>query len=649
MPEGRPDDVLLGGDTTRMCPDCGHGFVGERHEGCPGTKKPASSASNLMGSTTDPTIIPSAASSPNAQTKQRLDDMPAEVQPFAEDPGRKVNQYVLVKQIGKGGMGTVWKAWDRKLTRWVAVKFLLAQEDEDVLRFQREAKLAARLRHPNIAPIYEVGEAAGGVAGQSARHYLAMEFIDGTSMASALELPLREKLEIFQKVAAGVEAAHKGGVVHRDLKPQNVMLTTDKWPYVMDFGLAKALQTESNLSVSGAVMGTPAYMPPEQAQGHLDQIDAQSDVYSLGATMYAVVCKKQPFTGQSPMEVLMKVCKDEPPKPRSLIADLPEPVERMILKAMSKEKADRYASAGALADDIKRFLSEGEVGAQGPSSIRTAARRAKGNPWPLVAGAAVLIAAVAGGFVMLRKPPSAPPPTAPPVAVVPAPPPPPPPGPAAPDPEELKRREKEDREQKWINEWLGIRQKVNFDFWAPGDAALGPKAVELLGKLDADASVRDVADETEWLMNQARTVLRQAQSLGTDRAQALKVVGWCDVMGPALKGSPKLASASGMVEQSRTIAAKIASFRGSVTLKLFVGPFAEVVRVSREGTNLTLAAKATPLVVPNVEIGDFEVELSHPQHGKKVEKIPASKLKDGKTYVLSGRLQDAQLRLTEQP
>ena len=642
MPEGQGqnDDLLLGGDTTRKCPDCGGAFTGATHEGCPATKKPSTSAGsspNLMGSTTDPTIIPTASSGPAAQTKQRLDDMPAEVQPFAEDPGRKVNQYVLVKQIGKGGMGTVWKAWDRKLTRWVAVKFLLAQEDEDVLRFQREAKLAARLRHPNIAPIYEVGEAAPNMAGQSARHYLAMEFIDGTSMANALELPLREKLEIFHKVASGVEAAHKGGVVHRDLKPQNVMLTSDKWPYVMDFGLAKALQTESNLSVSGAVMGTPAYMPPEQAQGHLDQIDAQSDVYSLGATMYAVLCKKQPFTGQSPMEVLMKVCKDEPPRPRTIDAEIPEPVERIIVKAMSKEKGDRYASAGAMAEDVKRFLVEGDVGADAPK------RRSKKGPLPVVAGIAVVVALIAGGVMMFRKP--DPPPPAPPAVINP---PTPPPGPAAPDPEEVKRREREAREQKWINDWLGIRQKLNFDFWTPGDAALGAKTTELLGKLDAEASVRDAADESEWVINQARSVLQQAQSLGKDRDRALKVVGWCDLMTPAMKGSPKLASGLALVEQSRGIAAKIAAFKGSVTLKLFVGPFAEVLKVTRDGAPLALSAKSTPLVIPNVEIGDFEVELQHPQHGKKAHKIPASTLKDGKTYVLSGQLKDA-LRLTEQP
>jgi serine/threonine-protein kinase len=157
-------------------------------------------------------------------------------------------------------MGTVWKAWDRNLTRWVAIKFLLASDEDGVARFRREAQLAARLRHPNIAAIYEVGSAPSKQRGSATDHYLAMEFVDGQTLAAAkLEVP--EALEIFLQVAKAMEAAHRGGVIHRDLKPANIMITREKWPYVMDFGLAKALETESSLSASGAIMGTPAFMP----------------------------------------------------------------------------------------------------------------------------------------------------------------------------------------------------------------------------------------------------------------------------------------------------------------------------------------------------------------------------------------------------
>src|SRR6185436_9423175 len=140
--------------------------------------------------------------------------------------------------------------------------------------------------------------------------YLAMEYIDGQTLGSA-KLTLPETLEIFHRVAKAMDAAHRGGVIHRDLKPANIMITQDKWPYVMDFGLAKALETESSLSVSGAVMGTPAYMPPEQAEGRIDEIDAQSDVYSLGATLYSVLLGRPPFSAQNVMSLLRKVSQEQ--------------------------------------------------------------------------------------------------------------------------------------------------------------------------------------------------------------------------------------------------------------------------------------------------------------------------------------------------
>ncbi len=335
-----PEDV-----TNRMCTACGAAYTGETHKDCP------SSASTLRKP---------------PSSKSRLDEIPAEAAPWAATPGRQLNQYILVQQIGKGGMGAVWKAWDRRLTRWVAIKFLLASQDEDIFRFQREAKLAARLRHPNIAPIYEVGEAEPQQAGQSSCHYLAMEYIDGMPLGGA-KLSVEQCLDLFVKIAQGVDAAHKSGIIHRDLKPANVMLTSEGWPYVMDFGLAKALSTDSSISVSGAVLGTPAYMPPEQAQGKLEMVDARSDVYSLGATMYAVLARKQPFAGDSAMEVLMKVCTEEPPPPRTLNPEIPAEVETIILKAMAKKREDRYPSAGALAEDLRRYLTHQPIAARPPA------------------------------------------------------------------------------------------------------------------------------------------------------------------------------------------------------------------------------------------------------------------------------------------
>ncbi len=612
--------------TTKVCGDCGSSYAGESHKDC---KSSASGSANKKGA---------------ASSKSRIDDIPEEARQFEGDLSRQINQYILVKQIGKGGMGTVWKGWDRKLTRWVAIKFLIVSDDEDVLRFQREAKLAARLRHPNIAPIYEVGEAPATQAGQSTRHYLAMEYIDGSTMAAAINLPMNELLDIFMKVAQGIEAAHKAGVVHRDLKPQNVMLTSDRWPYVMDFGLAKAIQAESSLSVSGAIMGTPAYMPPEQAQGRLDAIDGQTDIYSLGATMYAVLCKKQPFTGQTPMEILMKVCKDEPAPPRSHNPEIPEQVEAIILKAMSKEKADRYPTAHALAEDLKRHLSNQEVEARSPSSIKLAARQMKRNVWPLVAGLAVLLAGGVTAAVLLKKPPPVqPPPAQPAVVVNPAP----VPAPVA-VPVEDKAAKKE---AAWRNAWLEVRDLLDHDDWKPGDATLAERARKLLASLNTEAPLRE-PDVRDWCSNQAdkaeTRLSRLSGGIEEKRAAAAHIVGWCDTFAAAGKGVEALKRTMDSVAKTRAEAAKIADYKGSFTLRVIVGPYAEVTKFKRGGKDVPLAQRATPLVVANLEIGDYEIELAHPQLGKKSVKLAAAQLKDGRAVLLSGRLQDPQLRVTEQ-
>ncbi|HXX92866.1 MAG TPA: serine/threonine-protein kinase, partial [Planctomycetota bacterium] len=569
-----------------------------------------------------------------------------------------------------GGMGTVWKAWDKKLTRWVAIKFLLATEEEDIARFQREAKLAARLRHPNIAPIYEVGEAPAAAVGSQARHYLAMEFIDGMSMASATNLPINELIDIFMKVAQGMEAAHKAGVVHRDLKPQNIMLTSDKWPYVMDFGLAKALQAESSLSVSGAVMGTPAYMPPEQAQGQLDQVDGQSDVYSLGATMYSVLCKKQPFTGQTPMEILMKLCKEDPVPPRKQNPEIPEAVEKIILKAMAKEKIDRYTSALMLADDLKKFLNNEEISARGPSSLKLAARRAKKNVWPIVA---LLLVVVGGGtiaFLLTRPKPEVKPPDRPAdtSGIVTRPP------PADEDPaEKAKRLEREkadadrqarlekeaaDRQKKldeeaaakkaqeakeaaWLDDWLNkIKPGIAFSVWKPGDAALADLTKQAFKKMATDASKLDALNAVDFVRSQVQEAVSASTSLGKDRERALRLIGWCEMITAASQGIDRLKPLVESLVSAKGTAVKVTDYKGTFTLQLQIGPFAEITRFSREGKDLPLSKKFTPLKLPDLEIGEYDLELTNPQLGKKQIRFGIKDLKDGRTYLISGQMSD---------
>jgi len=577
----------------------------------------------------------------STNNKSRLDDIPADALPFVDDPTKQLGSYILVKLIGKGGMGAVWKAWDKKLTRWVAIKFLLVSDEEDVMRFQREAKLAARLRHPNIAPIYEVGEAPATHAGDQTRHYLAMEYIDGQTMSSATNLPIPEILDLFMKVAQGIEAAHKAGVVHRDLKPANIMLTTDKWPYVMDFGLAKAIQGESSLSVSGAVMGTPAYMPPEQAQGQLDKIDAQSDVYSLGATMYAVLCKKQPFTGQTPMEILMKVCKDEPPSLKSHNPEIPDEVEKIVLKAMAKEKSDRYASSQALADDLKRFLTNQEIEAKGPSSLKLAAKRVKRNVWPLIVGVLVLVAGGAIALLALRKPP-------PPVVIKdPTPPAQNPTINPLPPPEDTAGR----KAAEWYRTWLKLTEALDYDDWKPGDAGLSDRVNKHLTGLKANAPFRE-GDIYDWFDRQVSRAESQLSRLGggiDKQAAAARIVAWCETVQAAAKGQDFIRKHAETAARVRGSAARIANYKGNFVLRILVGPYAEVTKLTRNGKDVPLSQRVTPLVLGGLEIGDYEVELSHPQLEKKTVKITEKQLKDGKAYQISGRFQDAKLRVTELP
>jgi len=584
--------------TTKRCPGCGETFSGETHKQC---------------------VTPGGTVKRSPSSKSRLDDIPAEALPFDVDPGRQLNQYLLVKQIGKGGMGTVWKAWDRKLTRWVAIKFLVATEEEDIARFQREAKLAARLRHPNIAPIYEVGEEPARQAGQTPRHYLAMEYIDGQSMSSAAtNLPMNVLLEIFLKITQGIEAAHKAGVVHRDLKPQNIMLTSDGWPYVMDFGLAKALQTESSISVSGAVMGTPAYMPPEQAQGELDKVDAQSDVYSLGATIYAVLCKKQPFAGKNPMEVLMKVCKDDPPSPRSINPQIPESIEAIILKAMSKEKADRYASASALGEDLKRYLSDEEVTARGPTSLQLAARKMRRNVWPVVC--ALLLAVLAAGAVAVatRKPRRKDPPPTPVVS---------------PDVGLEKIAQ-------WKREWQEERKKIRYSSFKGDEPGLAPAIREhLSGLKDLPAvEANEIKDWFQGELSEARRDVAEweprppAERLKR-RGDAERVVRWCDTLQAALAGVDELAKAADEAAALRQQALPLSLYRGTFTLRVFVMD-ARVTALRKAGAPLSLAGDPATPYVSLLDVDDYEVEIAHAQGN---ETVALKGVAAGRVYTVVGK------------
>ncbi len=264
------------------------------------------------------------------------------------------DRYELLDLLGMGGMGAVYKARDRRLDRTLAIKFLRCVDPNLTLRFLREARAQARIDHPNICRVYEVGEVSG-------RAYIALQFVDGEPLHHvASRMSLDEKIAVMRDVAAAVHEAHRLGIVHRDLKPANVMVERTEggcwFPVVMDFGLASEATVEAGITESGTLLGTPAYMSPEQARGDVRAVDRRSDIYSLGASLYELLTGQPPFSTTALAQVLAQVIHDDPPAPRSLVPTLPVDLETITLKCLAKDPAERYPSARALADDLGRYL-----------------------------------------------------------------------------------------------------------------------------------------------------------------------------------------------------------------------------------------------------------------------------------------------------
>ena len=291
--------------------------------------------------------------------------------------------YTLVGELGRGGMGVVYKAEQTKLKRLVALKMVLggavagAQQFE---RFRAEAEAVARLQHPNIVQIYEVGEHDG-------LPFFSLEYCAGGSLAQRLDgtpLPTREAATLVETMARAMHAAHARHIVHRDLKPANVLLSGDGTPKITDFGLAKKLDETAVLTQSGAVMGTPSYMPPEQALGKNKELGPAADIYSLGAILYELLTGRPPFKGATAMDTLLQVATNEPVPPSRLQPKLPPDIETICLKCLEKSSSRRYSSAQALAEDLHRYLA-GE-----PILARPAGRLERCGKWarrrPALAG-----------------------------------------------------------------------------------------------------------------------------------------------------------------------------------------------------------------------------------------------------------------------
>lgn len=314
-------------------------------------------------------------------------------------PRQNWDRYELVGMLGKGGMGRVFKAFDPRLKRHVALKFILGESPDLIRRFVREAQAQARVDHENVCKIFEVNQ-------EGDKPYIAMQFVDGKTLNRLTnEMTLHEKVAVIRDVCEGIHAAHRLGLIHRDIKPGNIMVERreDGWhPYVMDFGLAKPMHSAEHTQI-GLIMGTPAYMSPEQASGSRS-LDRRSEVYSLGATLYAAVSGRPPFEGETPMEVLSNIASKDPQPIRHHDKSVPRELETIIFKCLEKEPGDRYDSARLLADDLQRFLDGEPIQAKPPTISYVLGKRIRKNPVSFaIAALGIVLSLAVGGFALQSR------------------------------------------------------------------------------------------------------------------------------------------------------------------------------------------------------------------------------------------------------
>src|SRR5262245_10574872 len=312
----------------------------------------------------------------------------------------RLGSYELLEKIAQGGMGVVYKARHTGLDRIVALKMIrsgVLATPKDVERFQREARSAAKLHHPNIVTIHDIGE-------QDGQHYYTMDFVLGENLSErARTKPFspRQAAEITAGVAAAIHYAHQSGVLHRDIKAANVILAPEQQPRVLDFGLALILADDSTLTQTGTPVGSPPYMPPEQAAGQAGRIDARSDVYGLGALLYELLSGHPPFRAASTMETLRLVLENEVVPPRRLNPALPSDLETICLKCLEKDPDRRYQTAQELGEELRRFIRDEPILARPPSAAYLLQKAWQRNKVVYTAGAAVATALAVGMGVSL--------------------------------------------------------------------------------------------------------------------------------------------------------------------------------------------------------------------------------------------------------
>jgi tRNA A-37 threonylcarbamoyl transferase component Bud32 len=312
-------------------------------------------------------------------------------------PGARVRyfgDYEILEEIARGGMGVVYKARQLSLNRTVALKMILAGQlatPEARQRFRTEAEAAANLQHPNIVAIHEVGEHEG-------HQYYSMDFVAGKNLGELVrENPLSagQAASYVKTIAEAVHFAHQRGTLHRDLKPQNVLIDADDRPRITDFGLAKRVEADSGVTRTGDVVGSPSYMPPEQAGSRPDRVGPHSDVYSLGAVLYELLTGRPPFRGATSWETICQVLQTPPVSPRKLNPAVPQDLETICLKCLEKEPERRYHSTQELAAELDRFLKHEPIQARPISLMRRSEFWARRHPWAIASVASFLVIGLA--------------------------------------------------------------------------------------------------------------------------------------------------------------------------------------------------------------------------------------------------------------
>jgi serine/threonine protein kinase len=334
----------------------------------------------------------------------------------------KIGRYEIKSELGRGGMATVYLAYDPSFEREVAIKVLPREMLHDLqflARFEREIKMVAGLEHPSIVPVYDVGEDNG-------QPYFVMRFMTGGSLSNLIangKISIEDTARIVERIAKGLAYAHKKGIIHRDLKPDNILFDDNGDPFISDFGIAKLIESTSSLTGSG-VIGTPAYMSPEQAQGN--EIDSRSDIYGLGVIVYQMLSGKQPYNADTPMGVVVKHITEPVPEILSMVPSLPSDVDKIIRFSMAKDKTRRYSTAIELAKalNLVAFGYEGDFTSTTKTGLRSGLHKtptpqsSRGKTGLTVAGIILAVAVV--GFFLLRNQLFAPPQIEPTLTSVPA-------------------------------------------------------------------------------------------------------------------------------------------------------------------------------------------------------------------------------------